>query len=354
VSEVPRRLLAALLAVALLVAAPALAGCGGADGGSDGGGGRPEAGRGTDPGPGTANQTPNPLAGRTFYVDPANPASQFAAMWDQQNRAADANELRKIGDRSVAHWLLGGASAAVAVDTVVTAAAARGQLPALVAYNIPNRDCGSFSAGGAASPDAYRAWVNTIVAGLKGRPAVLIVEPDALPDVVDGCAGQEARYGLLNDAVTALKASPGAIVYLDAGHPAWVGDTDRLADALKRAGVEKADGFSLNVSNFVTTADNIAYGKRVSDALGGQRFVVDTSRNGAGPVSGTEVDGGPAWCNPPGRKLGQAPTADTGDPRVDAFLWVKRPGESDGACRPGEPEAGRWWPEYALDLAKRS
>jgi len=82
--------------------------------------------------------------------------------------------------------------------------------------------------------------------------------------------------------------------------------------------------------------------------------VVDTSRNGAGPVSGTEVDGGPAWCNPPGRRLGQAPTSDTGEPRVDAFLWVKRPGESDGACRPGEPEAGRWWPEYALDIAKRS
>jgi endoglucanase len=196
--------------------------------------------------------------------------------------------------------------------------------------------------------------VGTIVAGLRGRPAVVIVEPDALADVVDGCAGQDSRYGLLDDAVTALKASPGAIVYLDAGHPDWVGDPGRLADALERAGVEKADGFSLNVSNFVTTADNLAYGKRVSDALGGQRFVVDTSRNGAGPVSGATVDGGPAWCNPPGRKLGQAPTSDTGKPRVDAFLWVKRPGESDGACRPGEPEAGRWWPEYALDIARRS
>ena len=87
----------------------------------------------------------------------------------------------------------------------------------------------------------------------------------------------------------------------------------------------------------------------------GRRFVVDTSRNGAGPVTGaTEIDGGPSWCNPPGRVLGPAPTADTGHPRADAFLWVKRPGESDGACRPGEPPAGEWWPEYALDLAKRS
>jgi endoglucanase len=52
--------------------------------------------------------------------------------------------------------------------------------------------------------------------------------------------------------------------------------------------------------------------------------------------------------------LGEAPTADTGLGRVDALLWIKRPGESDGACRPGEPRAGQWWPEYALDLARRS
>jgi endoglucanase len=224
-----------------------------------------------------------------------------------------------------------------------------------VAYNIPGRDCGSFSAGGAGSADAYRTWVRTVVNGLKGRPAVVIVEPDAVAHVVEGCGGREnERYGLLSDAVTTLKSAPGTLVYLDAGHPAWVGDVPKLADALRRAGVGRADGFSLNVSNFIRTADNIAYGARLSDALGGRRFVVDTSRNGAGPATGTDVNGGPSWCNPPGRVLGTAPTTDTGHPRADALLWIKRPGESDGACRPGEPAAGQWWPEYALDLAKRS
>ena len=56
---------------------------------------------------------------------------------------------------------------------------------------------------------------------------------------------------------------------------------------------------------------------------------------------------------PPGRGLGADPTTETGDDRVDALLWVKRPGESDGACRPGEPAAGQWYPEYALGLAQR-
>ena len=147
-----------------------------------------------------------------------------------------------------------------------------------------------------------------------------------------------------------------AAVYLDAGNPSWITDVRKLAQALQRAGIGQADGFALNVANFVTTADNMAYGRQVSDAVPGKpHFVIDTSRNGAGPVAGGgEVNGGPRWCNPPGRQLGKAPTIDTGDPRADALLWIKRPGESDGACRPGEPVAGQWWPEYALDLAKRS
>lgn len=296
---------------------------------------------------------PNPLAGKVFYVDPANPASRQAAKWDAEKRTADARQLRKIGDRAVAHWLTAGTDATKEVDGLVTRAAAAGQLPVLVAYNIPGRDCGSFSAGGAATPDAYRAWIRTVVAGLDGRPAAVVVEPDAVPHLVGGCGGdEEARYALLRDAVSTLKSSPNAVVYLDAGHPAWVADVDGLAAALRRAGADTADGFSLNVSNFIPTADNFVYGDRLSTALGGKRYVVDTSRNGAGPA--TVADGAPGWCNPPGRMLGQPPTVDTGHPRAAALLWVKRPGESDGACRPGEPAAGRWWPEYALDLARRS
>ncbi|MYR13850.1 endoglucanase, partial [Streptomyces sp. SID724] len=47
------------------------------------------------------------------------------------------------------------------------------------------------------------------------------------------------------------------------------------------------------------------------------------------------------------------PTTDTGDDRLDAYLWIKRPGDSDGTCR-GGPPAGDWWPEYALGLARRA
>ncbi|MEW2037650.1 glycoside hydrolase family 6 protein, partial [Streptomyces sp. NPDC005534] len=50
---------------------------------------------------------------------------------------------------------------------------------------------------------------------------------------------------------------------------------------------------------------------------------------------------------------GENPTTKTADPLVDAYLWIKRPGESDGTCK-GGPKAGEWWADYALRLAKAS
>lgn len=118
--------------------------------------------------------------------------------------------------------------------------------------------------------------------------------------------------------------------------------------------MERADGFALNVANFRTTRENVEFGTAISERLDGARFVIDTSRSGAGAPPAEDIDGAPSFCNPPGRALGAAPTTDTGYPLVDALLWVKRPGESDGACRPGEPEAGQWYPEYGLGLAERA
>ena len=76
--------------------------------------------------------------------------------------------------------------------------------------------------------------------------------------------------------------------------------------------------------------------------------MIDSSRNGNGPATGPE-----SWCNPTGRALGRAPTAETDDPALDAYLWVKRPGESDGACA-GGPAPGLWFPERAFELARNA
>src|SRR6185503_5483480 len=106
-------------------------------------------------------------------------------------------------------------------------------------------------------------------------------------------------------------------------------------------------------SNFRTTSDSIGYGTRLSALTGGAHFVVDTSRNGAGPLPTGSGYPGPSWCNPPGRALGTAPTLSTGVPLVDGYLWIKYPGESDGSCGLGDPAAGTFWLDYALGLARQ-
>ena len=127
------------------------------------------------------------------------------------------------------------------------------------------------------------------------------------------------------------------------------------AERLKKAGIDKAQGFALNTSNYRATDELIAYGKEISAMVGGKHFVIDTSRNGNGPLELPEGEdaGEKAWCNPPGRALGSPPTTQTADPLCDAYLWLKKPGESDGECN-GGPKAGEWWQEQALELARNA
>ena len=68
---------------------------------------------------------------------------------------------------------------------------------------------------------------------------------------------------------------------------------------------------------------------------------------------GGGLPGGARGVGDPGRALGEPPNTQTADPLVDAYLWIKSPGESDGTCKDG-PAAGVWWPEYALGLAQRA
>ncbi|MFI6154771.1 glycoside hydrolase family 6 protein [Kitasatospora sp. NPDC051170] len=238
------------------------------------------------------------------------------------------------------------------------------------------------------------------------------------------------RMADLRYAIDALEKQPNTTVYLDAGNSHWqsVGAmTQRLIDA----GAERTQGFSLNVSNFFATDLSDHYGTWVSNCLwyatkgpesarghadwcAGQyyspaapndgkpgdsvdaddpttwhwtdqwfqqtvgtppaneltHFVVDTSRNGKGawkPPAGKYTGDPQIWCNPPGRGIGDRPTADTGTPLVDAYLWIKTVGQSDGQCTrsvPGatadpeygtvDPPAGTWWPDQARTLVRNA
>jgi endoglucanase len=289
----------------------------------------------------------NPFGGAKWFLDPNSNAHRQADAW-RLSRPADALQMDKIAGQPQADWF-GDWNADIqsAVANRVTQIAAAGALPVLVAYDIPLRDCGSYSGGGEISAAAYKAWIRGFAAGIGSRRAVVVLEPDALAamDCLSS-ADRQTRLDLLSDAVTVLSSQPGVAVYIDAGHAGWQ-STSTIASRLQSAGIARARGFSLNVSNFMTIASSLSYGDELSSLVGGKHFVVDTSRNGLGPAP----DG--QWCNPSGRALGNRPTASTGDARADAFIWIKHPGESDGACN-GGPAAGTWWADYALGLAQRA
>ena len=370
------------------------------------------------------------------YQDALRQVAQLRAAGDK-DAAADISAMIRTPQ---AVWLTGDSPAQVEREArqVTHRAAGKGEMPVLVAYNIPFRDCAQYSAGGATSLAEYEAWIDALAAGIGDRDAVVLLEPDGLgiipwyttingdqewcrPAEADPDTAASERFAMLNHAVDALGANPNTRVYLDGTHSAWLGVGD-VADRLDRAGVARADGFFLNVSNYRTTSSSLKYGDWISQCLwygtnaaeGGWRlghfdycgsqyypanpddfstwgltdqwyvdnvtnaanppsgpdvlagFVVDTSRNGQGPwTPPADHPAGDAqdWCNPPDRGLGLRPTTSTGVPMLDAYLWIKIPGESDGQCTRwapdggidpvrgyADPAAGQWFPQMALEL----
>ena len=232
------------------------------------------------------------------------------------------------------------------------------------------------------------------------------------PADADAATAAADRFAQLNYAVDALTALPNTAVYLDGTHSGWLSVGD-ITDRLVKAGVAKTDGFFLNASNYVTTDRLTKYGTWISDCLAlttsvswwnagwcasqyypadpndfstwtatddkyatdmagaglaqdaatQKHFVIDTSRNGQGAWSPPAWNGDiEAWCNPPDRGAGLRPSTSTGNPFIDAYLWIKVPGESDGQCYRGtggptdpirgieDPAAGQWFPQQAREL----
>jgi len=327
------------------------------------GGSRPPgaspAGTAAPPGSGPATSQARPAGGPAgtaasqLYVNPGNPLFAGARLLRAEHRAAEAAAVLALAQTPAALWAAGQPNEMGQVRHVTLGAARAGQVPVIVAYNLPDRDaCGKFSAATGATAAGYRSWVSDLAAAIGDGDDIVIVEPDAVPDIVNGClspAQVTERYQLLQYAMSRLGRLPHAQVYLDAGNPGMFPDPTRLAAALKQAGIGDGRGFSANVSNFQWTPTVVTWSQRLEGDLGGGlQAVIDTSRSGNGPYTGPDS---PQWCNPPGRAPGPPPTLHPGSPGVSAYLWIKDPGISDGPCN-GGPPAGQFWLQYALRLAQ--
>jgi endoglucanase len=268
----------------------------------------------------------NPLSRTSgLFVDPQLPAARWVAAHPQDTRSAGIQAA--VSRQPMAHWFTGTSDADLgpAVANYTASAQVAGKLPVLVAYNLPDRDaCGAESAGGATGPVAYRTWMSTFAAAIGVRPAIVILEPDALGDFSCLSAAQvTTRLGLLNAATRILAAkAPDTWTYIDAGHADWISPAT-IAKRLRAAGVDRVHGFSVNVSNFIGTAESRRYARHVQAALHRPApYVIDTSRNGNGSRGNAQ------WCNPRGRRLGEISAADP----AALELWIKNPGNSDGRC----------------------
>jgi endoglucanase len=395
------------------------------------------------------------VPGTRFFVPP--PSAGAPQQIVQLLKGGDLKDAALIAEMEAfprAVWFTSGTPAQVhlQVQQTMAEAAIERAVPVLVAYDIPGRDCAQYSAGGALDEADYEAWIDGLAQGIGNQKAIVILEPDALGNMPSNCGLSSSVYPFtdaeriaeLQYAVAALESHPGVSVYLDGTHSAWQ-SVGTITQRLLEANVQDTQGVFLNVSNYQPTAELIDYGTWISDCIAmvtdssnayygnpsacasqyypatqsdfstwdlttqwytqnlgsgvaTTHFVIDTSRNGAGPNSMAAYASAPYdqpasvisslasgnWCNPPDSGLGLLPTANTGVPLLDAYLWVKTPGQSDGQCDSAggvrawdyadytqsswpttasaqalfdplwgvdDPAAGAWFPQQAIQLA---
>ncbi|MBN1171933.1 MAG: glycoside hydrolase family 6 protein [Micromonosporaceae bacterium] len=265
----------------------------------------------------------------TMYVDPSSQVVKWVAANPNDSRMPVIRD--KIASQPQARWMANFNINTVTseVSTYINAANSAGKVPVLSVYEITNRDCGGASAGGAPDLTQYQTWISAFSKALGSQTVIIILETDSL--ALQTCLnGTElaARNQALTKATQTIKAANSqAKVYLDGGHSAW-NSASTQASRLRDAGIQYADGFYTNVSNFQPTSSEANYGRSIISALSGMGLsgktqIIDTSRNG-----GASGD----WCadDNTDRRIGQYPTLNTGDANIDGYLWVKPPGEADG------------------------
>ncbi|MEV0784390.1 glycoside hydrolase family 6 protein [Streptomyces sp. NPDC050423] len=220
----------------------------------------------------------------------------------------------------------------------------------------------------------------------------------------DACATMKANGNYekgVGYALHTLGAIPNVYNYVDAAHHGWLGWDSNFVPAAQEfkkaatsegATVADVTGFIVNTANYsalkepnfkVTDTvngtqvrqskwidwnyyvDELSFAQALRTELVSQGFasnigmLIDTARNGwggsdrpAGPGPQTSVDayvnGGRVdrrihagnWCNQTGAGIGERPTTAP-EPGIDAYVWAKPPGESDGNSAPVDNDEGK-------------
>ena len=350
----------------------------------------------------------NPFEGAHLYINPdyAKTVEGLAVAHPD-----DAALLKKMATFPTAIWLSWIADTKDVgryLDDALAKQKAGGkpEVVTFVVYDLPNRDCNAASSAGELSADdageaGYQhRYIDVIAAAFAAHPDVRIaavLEPDSLANLVTNLQNPkcEAAQGIYKRgiayAITKLSL-PNVFLYLDAAHAGWLGWPKNLGRSVAMykevltmaGGADRIRGFALNVSNYdpakdatnpkrqldAAPDDELGYVGDLSKALDaagitGKGFVIDTGRDGKGYIRSSPGN----WCNIKGAGLGERPHAAPA-PKVDAYLYIKVPGESDGTAdakatrfdencvsedaTPGAPEAGKMFDAYLINLLKNA
>jgi endoglucanase len=317
---------------------------------------------------------PNPLLSiQRWFVDTDwHPAWRTYRRW-RHRRPNDAREILKIAREPQARWFGKwdrNPYRKITQYLEKTQELQPGSVPLVTIFRHPhptsadpnrfgkNRHAGHKYSFGPRAYRSYDKWIRWFARGIGRRRVVIAFEPDAFGSFVYLTkADRGRRFRSFRRAIDVLSKLPNATVYIEGGASDWrhASETARL---LNYVGISKVRGFMLNVTHFDTTNRSIAHGMKISRRTGGKPFVVSTHANGRGAKHYRVRFGGrrirvTVWCNPSNSALGIPPTANTGRPKVDGYLWIGRAGYSAGRCG-GGTTAGTWWANRGLLMAKRA
>jgi cellulose 1,4-beta-cellobiosidase len=207
-------------------------------------------------------------------------------------------------------------------------------------------------------------------------PIIAVIEPDSLPNLATnqadphcGNSATQAAYKTgIPYAINQIATCSNVHMYLDAAHGGWLGWPNNLQSFTQTVNgmgiLNKIRGFSTNVANYQPiglACPSVGYclnGQHQSDpccadpcrlssqynpahnemnyvmalqqSFPGKNFIVDSGRNGVPNMRSDCAN----WCNIRNAGVGLRPTINTNSSGViDAFYWLKTPGESDGCTQ---------------------
>jgi len=350
----------------------------------------------------------NPFAGARIYINPDRVQDLRAVAQRHRESAALVAKMEAFPTAIWASWLRDTTSVSRYLDDARAQQEAEGVPVArvCVVYDRPGRDCNAAASAGELTPDAagearyQHAFIDPIAAAFRAHPdqrIVVVLEPDSLSNLVTNmqnpsCARVADIYKRGIAYAISRLSLPNVFVYLEAAHGGWLGWPKNLARSVPlykqvlemAGGPDRIRGFAVNVSNYdpvrradsgprdpaVAPPDELGYVTDLARGLAqvgitGKGFLIDTGRNGRADIRGNPA----SWCNVKGAGLGERPRAAPA-PLVDAYLYIKVPGESDGTsdpraarfdetcgsedAAPGAPEAGLVFDDYLIDLGRNA